>query len=355
MAQSTVFIRKGTYRNQEVRNVELPLLKGFTIGAKGGFVTVDGSSVFGEGYDKIRVKVAGPKEFDITSGDPDIEGTEHPMQVREAIAAKPEETDEQVITRIGKRFNILEKMTKAILAGDIRAMIVSGPPGVGKSFIVEREVEKSGMFDEIAGKAKRYEVIKGSMSPIGLYQVLHQFKNKGDVLVFDDCDTVLFDDDALNILKAALDSGKKRMIHWHSESHALKNDGIPNSFEFKGAAIFITNLKFENVRSKKLQDHLAALQSRCHFLDLTLDTMRDKLLRIKMIVNGADDEAGLWDGYEFTKEKEQEILDFMFEHKDRLREMSLRMGLKIGDLAKIDPIDWKDTAMATCMRRLEDC
>jgi len=342
----TVFIRKGSYRNKDIRNAEFPLLKGFQMGSKGGFVTVDGTAVFGAEFNKIRVKVDA-KHYEVFGGDPDIEATE-PVQVREHVAARPEETEEQVMARIEKRFGYLEEMTQAILRGDVRAMIVSGPPGVGKSFGIEREVEKSGMFDEIAGKAKRYEVVKGAMTPIGLYQILYQYHQKGDVLVFDDCDSVLFDDLSLNLLKAALDSGKKRMIHWHAESHALRSDGIPNSFEFKGAAIFITNLKFENVKSKKLQDHLAALQSRCHFLDLTLDTMRDKFLRIKQIVKAGT----LWDGYDFTPEFENELLEFMYENRDRLREMSLRMGLKIGDLAKISK-DWKELAIATCMKHEE--
>jgi len=99
--------------------------------------------------------------------------------------------------------------------------------------------------------------------------------------VFDDCDSILQDELSLNILKAALDSKKTRKICWNTDSYKLRNEGVPDTFNFEGSAIFITNLKFENVKSKKLQDHLEAIQSRCHYLDLTLDTERDKLLRIK--------------------------------------------------------------------------
>ena len=60
-------------------------------------------------------------------------------------------------------------------------------------------------------------------------------------------------------------------------------EGMPNSFEFNGGVVFITNIKFDNVKSKKLQDHLQALQSRCHYLDLTIDSMRDRMLRIRQI------------------------------------------------------------------------
>ena len=153
------------------------------------------------------------------------------------------------------------------------------------------------------------------------------------------------DDVALNILKAALDSGKKRRICWNSDSAMLRREGVPDSFDFKGSAIFITNLKFDHLKSKKLQDHLEALQSRCHFLDLTLDTMRDKFLRIKQIFR----QGQLFNDYDFTPEQGDEILNFMDENKDRLREMSLRMALKIADLTKVSA-NWRALAENTVMK-----
>ena len=194
------------------------------------------------------------------------------------------ETDQQVMDRIATRFDILHDMTKAVIAGDVRAMIVTGPPGVGKSYGVEKELDKASMMDSIAGRPIKYEVVKGAMTALGLYATLYRHADANHVLVFDDCDSVLMDELSLNILKAALDSGKKRVLHRNADSNKLRSEGIPDKFEFKGGVIFITNVKFENARSRKLQDHLEALQSRCHYLDLTLDTMRDKFLRIKQIV-----------------------------------------------------------------------
>ena len=127
--------------------------------------------------------------------------------------------------------------------------------------------------------------------------------------------SVLFDDLSLNILKAALDTGKRRRIHWNADSNKLRGEGIPNSYDFKGSAIFITNVNFEHVRSKKIKDHLEALQSRCHYLDLTLDSMRDKILRIKDIAQSGE----LFQGYNFKEETQNEILDFMEENKGRHR------------------------------------
>jgi hypothetical protein len=166
------------------------------------------------------------------------------------------------------------------------------------------------------------------------------------VLVFDDCDSILLDDVALNLLKGALDTGKKRKISWLSDSSVLRREGIPDSFNFNGTVIFITNLKFDKMKSQKLRDHLDALQSRCHYLDLTLDTMRDKILRIKQIAN----DGQLFEEYEFDTETQEEIIDFMTHNSTRFREMSLRMAIKIADLRKSFPAKWKAMTEVTCMK-----
>ena len=258
------------------------------------------------------------------------------------------ESDDQIMGRLRERFGILDDMTRAVKKGAVRAMIVSGPPGVGKSFGVEKVLGKHDMMANIAGneKLKKYEVVKGAMSALGLYSKLYQYSDAKNILVFDDCDSVLLDDLSLNILKAALDSGSKRMIHWNTDSHMLRREGVPDSFEFKGGAIFITNIKFENVRSKKLKDHLEALESRCHYLDLTIDTEREKVLRIKQIV-----EDGMLDKYEFEPGAKEELLDFIDQNKKKLRELSLRMVLKLADLKAGFPDRWTGIAEMTCMRR----
>ena len=258
------------------------------------------------------------------------------------------ETDAQIKERLRERFEILNDMTRAVKKGDVRAMIVTGPPGVGKSFGVEEVLSKHDLMATVANnsKLKKYEVVKGAMSALGLYSKLYEYKDAKSILVFDDCDSVLQDELSLNILKAALDSSKKRTIHWNTDSRLLRDQGAPNSFEFKGGAIFITNIKFENVRSKKLQDHLAALESRCHYLDLTIDTEREKMLRIEQII-----EDGMLMDYEFTQQEQAELVSFIDNNKKKLRELSLRTVLKIADLRKSFPTKWQSVAEVTCMRR----
>ena len=127
-------------------------------------------------------------------------------------------------------------------------------PGVGKSFGVEEELNKSSLFGDMTGARRKYEVLKGAMTALGLYAKLYEYSDKGNVLVFDDCDSVLMDDLALNIPKAALDSGKKRMIYWNAESNKLRSEGIPISLNLKVVHVLLLtlSLKMLEVRSYKI-------------------------------------------------------------------------------------------------------
>ena len=339
-----ITVKYGEYRNQPIINQSFELVKGYATGKRGGFITVKNDGKFPQ-VQIANVKIKVNNINDITWG------TEKPIMADANVELAPvvTETDEEAMDRIKTRFNILDDMAKATIAGDVRAMIVSGPPGVGKSYGVEQQMEKASLFDALTNSRTRYEVVKGAMTALGLYAVLYKYSDAKNVLVFDDCDSVFQDDLALNILKAALDSGKSRRICWNSDSSLLNREGIPNSFEFKGSAIFITNLKFENIKSKKLQDHLEALQSRCHFLDLTIDNERDKMLRIKQV--DRDVEGGLFREYKFENNEGQQIFDFMEENASKLREISMRMALKIADLFKVTGVNnWKVLAESTCMR-----
>lgn len=258
------------------------------------------------------------------------------------------ETDAEIIERLRERFEILEDMTRAVKKGDVRAMIVSGAPGVGKSFGVEKVLAKHQMMADVANdqKLKKFEIVKGAMSAIGLYSKLYEYSQEKCILVFDDCDSVLLDDLSLNILKAALDTSKKRTIHWNTDSRLLRSEGVPNSFEFKGGAIFITNINFANIKSKKLQDHLLALESRCHYIDLTVHGEREKMLRIRQIVGD-----GMLDEYGFSPEQNAEIIDYIDANKKKLRELSLRTVLKTADLMRTFPNGkWKRVAEVSLMR-----
>jgi DNA-binding NarL/FixJ family response regulator len=298
-------------------------------------------------YKKIRVKVEGINAYRVVAHiDEAPVGDTSLVQLKVADSAVAHITDEELIEKTRARFQVLTDMTKAVKAGDVRAMIVTGPPGVGKSFGVEEVLTKDDLFNALGERKPRYEIVKGAMSAIGLYSKLYEFSSEKNVIVFDDCDSVLLDDLSLNILKAALDSSKKRTISWNTDSRILRSEGIPDRFEFKAGAIFITNIKFENVRSKKLQDHLAALESRCHYIDLQMDTDREKVLRIKQIV--AD---GMLDEYELSDVAKIDVVDFVSNNRAKLRELSLRTVLKVAQLRKAFADNWEAMAEVTVMKR----
>tara|TARA_R110000851_G_scaffold117890_1_gene244984 strand:+ start:1884 stop:2924 length:1041 start_codon:yes stop_codon:yes gene_type:complete len=337
-------INDGSYKirgsDVSVNGLKFPLIEHFKEGKNGNYVTVDGGAQPGFPERSIRIRIEKPQDYEIV--DSNFDSVKQDALKKQV---KNDESDEQIMSRIGKRFKILDDMTRAAKEGDVRAMIVSGPPGVGKSYGVEQQLEKDAAFDDIAGYNRKHEVVKGAMSAIGLYVKLYKFSDPKNVVVFDDCDSVLLDDLSLNILKAALDTSKKRYISWNTDSRLLRSEGVPDRFEFKGSAIFITNIKFENVRSKKLKDHLEALESRCHYVDLTIDGEREKMLRIKQIVRD-----GMLDDYDMPQARKDDIIEFIDENKSRLRELSLRTVLKIADLAKSFPSDWRDYASTTVMK-----
>ncbi len=331
---SIVRITSGSYRNAPVKGEVFQLVKGYQLGSKGGFVTVKNEGHFPGRPDEVRVNVDNQSMIEFVSG-------------RDTVKVEtPKETDEEAMDRIATRFNVLDEMSKACIKGDIRAMIVTGPAGIGKSHGVTTQMEKASMFDVISERKPRFEIVKGAMSGIGLFAKLYKFSDAKNVLVFDDCD-IWEDQDAVNVLKGALDSGKTRRISWNKDSRILREDGIPNSFNFNGSIIFITNKTFDNKKASKMQPHLDALQSRCHFLDLTVDSERDKMLRIKQVHRDAD--GGLFKDYDFTQEQTDEIMSFIWDNHNKLREVSLRMCLKVADLVKISA-NWRELAKATCMK-----
>lgn len=346
---ASVLVKVGEYRNQPVINKQFTLVKGLQLGKKGNYITVKNDGQFPNvDIDQVRVRVSNKDAIEIegfVGSEEDILGS---TQNSAATANKIQETDAQAMDRIATRFKILDEMALACTNGGIRSLVVSGPPGVGKSFGVEQQLEKSSMFDQLADSRIRHTVVKGACTALGLFIQLYNYSNAKDVIVFDDSDSIWGDELALNLLKAALDSGKKRKICWNSDSRLLREEMIPNSFDFKGSIIFITNLKFENVRSKRMQDHIEALMSRCHYLDLTIDTMRDRLLRIRQVHRDA--EGGLFKDYDFENGEGEQVFDFIDQNTARLRELSIRMALKIADLIKISPNNWRALAESTCMR-----
>lgn len=333
-----VLVRSGSYRNLEIKDTVFTLVKEYTEGKDSNYITVDGAEHAGLPNSKVRIKVT-PDDFELIEGEHEVIHPNNPKV----------ETDDDIMDRLRERFQILDDMSYAACDGVVRGMIVSGPPGVGKSYGVEKVMREAEMMNKMGGSenttGRKFGVEKGAASPIGLYKLLYEYSGAGSVLVMDDCDSVLYDEQSLNLLKAALDSGTKRWLSWRSESRVLRNEGIPDKFEFKGSIIFITNLKFDKVKGK-IGHHLEAVMSRCHYIDLTIETFRDKFLRCRQIV-----QDGMLQQYCFTPAEQNELLEYIYDNRTKLREISLRTVLKVADLKKMNGNKWKRYAETTCMRR----
>ena len=252
------------------------------------------------------------------------------------------ETDEQVDARISERFEVLEDITNSVITGDSRSLIVSGPAGLGKSFTVEK------VMRDWDPEEKRHTFIRGYVKATGLYKLLYQYRHAGNVIVFDDADSVFLDDVALNLLKAVADTTERRRVSWLSETTLVdteSSDVIPRSFDFNGSIVFITNIDFDAQidRGSKLAPHLQAMLSRSHYVDLTMKTKQDYLVRIRQVVK-----QGLLS--DMNWHERGEVMTFVETHSDKLRELSLRMVIKIARIRKANGAKWERMARVTCMK-----
>lgn len=250
------------------------------------------------------------------------------------------ESDSEIDARLRDRFEALDVMTHATAIGINRALIVSGAPGLGKSFGIEKKLEE---LDDIG--AANAVFVKGYVRPLSMYRLLWENRSPNSVVVFDDADSVFGDDVALNILKAACDSSDVRRISWMSESDLEDSDGneMPKTFEFEGSIIFITNMDFTAMiaRGNRLAPHFQALESRALYLDLGLKTARDYYVRVQQVVS----ETTMLDS--FTENEKAELLMFIEENQNRFRDFSLRMVKKLSAIYRMDSKNWKRYAFMT--------
>lgn len=251
------------------------------------------------------------------------------------------ETDTEIAARLDERFDILQTMASAAISGNIRSVIVSGAPGVGKSYGIQK------LLTEHDPNGETFTIVRGFTRPTGLFKLLYQHRHKGNVIVFDDADSAFGDDIGLNLLKAVCDTTDQRVVSWLAETNLIDEESaerIPRTFVFNGSVVFLTNLDFETLiaRGHKLAPHLEALMSRSHYLDLSLKTRRDYLIRLRSVIK-----AGLLSSLNETQHKE--VVDFLEENYAKMRELSLRAAIKLASLCKSSP-KWKTIAKVTMLK-----
>lgn len=298
----------------------------------GLYITVDGEGHGDLRQGKNRIYLKSVTDYQLMDA----------VQGEKAQDVDAERTDDEIAADLKETFDILAEMTAAVASGVVKGLVVSGPAGVGKSHTVEQELHTTlGMQARLTGDMPKYDIYKGNLSAITLYMTLYRYSEQGSVVVLDDCDGVLWDEDALNILKAALDSKKTRRIHWGTTSPILEKEGVPSSFEFKGGVIFLTNVDFQNCKSPRIANHLQAILSRCHYVQITMNSLRERVIHMRNVVETTDMIAD----YNFSKREVDSVMQFILDNLNKFREVTLRTFLKCCDLRKAMPNTWEKTAL----------
>ena len=246
-----------------------------------------------------------------------------------------QEVSEPVESRftINERFLFVEAMVQMLATGDQASVVITGPGGLGKSFTVTKALTEAGFKDvslldefQVGAKLgpKKFTVIKGYSTPKGLYRTL--FENKDGVIVFDDCDSVLKDPVSLNLLKGALDSYSKRIISWRAD---MKDDELPQSFEFKGRVIFISNLSSTSLDQ--------AIISRSMAVDLSMTTTQ-KVDRMRHLLASNEFLP------EFSVQSKTDALGLIDTLKDKVKDLSLRTLIQVTKIRNSGGKNWKNLA-----------
>lgn len=237
---------------------------------------------------------------------------------------------------INERFEFVENLVQMIATGLTPSAVITGEGGLGKTYTVNKTLIASGLKDltdlgalevnSVVRRTKAFVSVKGYSTPKGLYRTLYE--NKDSVIVFDDCDSILKDPVALNLLKSALDSYGKRVISWMAEGFG-RDDDLPRSFEFKGRVIFISNLSQDKIDQ--------AIRSRSMMVDLTMNEDQ-KIDRMETIA--ASDEFLP----EFSSEFKQDALQLIRELKEDAKEISLRTLISVTKIRASGQKNWKGMA-----------
>ena len=358
-------------QNHLVENITVPLLKEPYESNGRICLKVDASQTTIQ-HPNTKIYVNSENDFTI------FEGNANDMTVvrdRTVVQAAPMETDSEISVRIQETFDVLRDVSEGIADKIVRGLVIAGAPGVGKSYEVIKTVESYGLVDkadlrerlaaeavdganetdseseedalpahDIIRETNTYELVKGHITASSLYELLWRNRHENDTIIMDDIDSIFGDDKALNLLKAALDTSDKRRIHWATA--VPRQDGVPNSFEFFGSIIFISNKDFNKMKgSSSVGKHIEALMSRSLFLDMGITTTREKVIRIKQVAeNGLFAANGITD-----PEMQAEIMDWMGENANRFRELSLRTLVHLSTICKMR--NWKAIARQTLLNK----
>lgn len=247
------------------------------------------------------------------------------------VQMEQEEQDSGLQFSVADRFAFVEALSTMVATGKAPSAIITGEGGIGKTFTVTKTLRDLGLVantDEGADQlppSKVFAVVKGYSTPMALYRTLYE--NSDRIIVFDDCDSIMKDPVAINLLKAALDSYSKRIVSWNSEQ---RGNDLPSSFQFHGGVVFISNHTLGTLDQ--------AIRTRALCVDLSMSADQ-KLERMEQIVASGDFLA------EAPDEHKADALAAIKENLALVRNLSLRTLVQVTKVRSTDRRDWKRLAL----------
>lgn len=238
--------------------------------------------------------------------------------------------EQSALAAVNHRLDMLATMVKSVCNGDFTGFVVQGEKGLGKSHTVHKVLDmydptvpgNEDMPEEQRRSIRRYT---GKITPLQLFLALQEWNTSKCVLLFDDCDSAWNEIDALNVLKAAMDTKDRRIVTWATTSRLVREQ----SFEFKGQVIVITN-------SSMISKHYKAFLDRVHKFPIKM-TQAEKIAKMKSIA--ASDER-------YDRVMAAAVMQHIEDHLDLIGEqLSMRTFVKTYELCKM-PI-WRELAVQT--------
>ena len=238
---------------------------------------------------------------------------------------------------INERFEFVEALINMVASGVQPSAVITGEGGLGKTYTVAKTLAANGLKDisdvgalangSVINRAKVFTTVKGYSTAKGLFRTLYE--NKDSVVVFDDCDSILKDPVALNLLKSALDSYGKRVISWNAD---MRDEDLPRSFAFEGRVIFISNLGQDSIDQ--------AIRSRSMMIDLSMNEDQ-KIERMETIAKSDEFLP------EFSSEYKSDALALIRSLKNDAKEISLRTLISVTKIRASAGKNWKNLATYT--------
>lgn len=234
---------------------------------------------------------------------------------------------------------------------------IYSPPGLGKTYTVERSLEASGIdFHTVSGNISMFAF------GIALAGIRHRAGlNKPIVIVVDDCDELFKNEKNINIMKNVL-AGLKTYDYEQSLQGQWKNlspvqqdailafsDDTKSGFSVptdKFIFIFTSNFKLPtdddvlaarkklNGKANKLS-HLNAIRSRCRPADFDLTDSEQWGWIVDVVLNE--------NCVSLSKNDKMVLLDWMYNNWENMSERSIRTAEKMAETMQEDPEGYRDS------------